>query len=147
MERRFAELESRISESNSYGCRPTGAYESNRYRDSSGYANPNSYHYENSYANSNSNQNSNVNMNQYPSQSSNANSNRNCFRCGDATHQVRDCPLVGMDVRIPSADSRRPPPPQPQRDVRPLRYGSNGPNSVHMDQVQQIQVECLARYR
>jgi len=29
MEKRFAELESRISESNSYGCRPTGAYESN----------------------------------------------------------------------------------------------------------------------
>ena len=44
--------------------------------------------------------------------------------------QVRNCPLLGMDVRIPRTDSRRPPPPQQQRDVRPLRYGSNGPKKA-----------------
>jgi len=50
-------------------------------------------------------------------------------------HQVRDCPLVGTDVRIPSADSRRSSTPQQQRDVRDvrrLRYGSNGPNKACM---------------
>ena len=126
MERRFAELESRIAKSNSYETRPQGGYGPNRYGNPSRNANPNSSRYAKSNyysnANSNSNQSSNANSNQYPNKSLDA--------CGDATHRVRDCLLVRTDVRIPSSDLRRPPPPQPQRNVRPMRYGSNGPNKV-----------------
>ena len=80
MERRFAELESQIAPSNSYGNRPQGGYGPNGYGNSSRYANPNSNWYANSNyqsnANLNSNSNSNANSSQYPSRSSNANLNQ-----------------------------------------------------------------------
>jgi len=101
---------------------------------------PSSNYYPNTNPNSNPNSNANsnqyqsqsspANSNQYPCQSLGANSNQNCFRCGVATHWSRECPLAETDLRAPSADSRRPPPPQPQQNVRPTRYGSNGPNKV-----------------
>jgi len=146
MERRFAELESRITQSHSYGNRPRGGYGPYRNGNSNPNSNPNfgrdqnSNYYPNTNSNSNPNSNANSNQyqcqsstsnsNQYPCQSSGANSNRTCFRCGAATHWSRECPLAGTDLRAPSDDSRRPPPLQPQRNVRPMKYGSNGPNKA-----------------
>jgi len=114
MEKRFVELESRVARSNSYDLRTpmdpidTAILFVMRTRTRI------------PIRISNQNQN----------QSSTANSNLNCFRCGDAMHLVRDCPLAGADAQTPCTDSRRPPPPQPQQNVRPMKCWSNRPNKA-----------------
>jgi len=106
MEKRIAELESRLARQDYNGYRPPGTYGSNRGNN------------RNCYTNANSNSNS------Y------ANSNLNCFRCGDATHLVRNCPLAGTDERTPHIDSRPIPSQQKQQHVRPIEGWSNRPNKA-----------------
>jgi len=106
MEKRIAELENRLARPEYNGHRPAGTYGSNRGNNRGLYTNQN--------ANSNSN----------------ANSNLKCFRCGDATHLIRDCPMAGTDERIPRADSRPNPSRQKQQNVRPVKGWSNRPNKA-----------------
>jgi len=106
MEKRIAELENRLAKANYNGYRPPSTYGTNRGNNRNRYTN----------ASSNSN--------------SYANSNLTCFRCGDTTHLVRNCPLAGTDERTPHVDSRSLPSQQKQQNVRPIEGWSNRPNKV-----------------
>ena len=106
MEKRIAELESRLARQDHNGYRPPSTYGSNRVNNRNRYTN----------ANSNSN--------------SYANSNLVCFRCGSTQHLVRNCPLAGTDERTPRVDSRPIPSQQKQQNVRPIERWSNRPNKA-----------------